>query len=86
MLAEVSVDEALDAPAKDDPAYAKWYYKRCYGVEPDETIEEYKQWAKALMEAAVVKGLILLVSVFLSGGSLVFCYVMAAFCLLIDCE
>lgn len=41
-----------EAPKLGDPGYAKWYYKQCYGVDPDEENEQYKQWAKSLSQMA----------------------------------
>ncbi|KAF6038298.1 HTATSF1 [Bugula neritina] len=39
------VSDNTDNPGVRDPAYPKWYYKRLYGVDPDETDEKYKEWA-----------------------------------------
>ena len=38
-------------PDITDPEYPTWYYKQCYGVEPDTEDNNYKQWAKQLMES-----------------------------------
>lgn len=40
-----------EGPAITDPSYPKWYYKQCYGIEPDVLDKEYIEWAAQLQEA-----------------------------------